>query len=540
MKKSTHQGFLPLFFLCLVQFGTMADDSAFANSLTAIAINLHATVAQMQFANMIYPLIAGSIMVAAGLLGNRIGLKRLMLLGLVIMAVAEAIIWVSPTINVLVYGGRVLAGIGGSLCVPGLLGLATDLYAGNRRAIAYGCIGATTAVGSSLAPVLSGLIIVYLNWRVSFLILSLLFVAGLVGIQLTVKGSLPKKTKIPFDTAGFVLLAAGFTLFMFGMAHISSWGFMTVDSAPFTLLGLPPVPFIMTAGWIFLGLFLKHEKRLEKQKGQDAVLLPSLFLTNAAIRGGIMMSAYVFYILGGVIFSIVIFMQVVLANSPIMSGLYISIFSLGMSITSILTSSLAANFSPRQLCQVGIIVTSLSTLIVMMGLQENSVNLLFFLGLFIVGLGVGVVASQCNLAVASAIKDANLANKSSGIQGAARNIGESAGIAIIGIMIMVGLTASIKNHVQDVEIIPASIQAQVRLSHKIPFMSNAEMRHYLETQKVDNEIAETLTKINDEGRLHAMRVTLLMMCLSGFLFILVTPGIVSRKLKDLSTSSAAM
>jgi MFS family permease len=526
--------YIPLIFLCLVQFGAMADDSTFANSLSAITLDLHATVAQMQFANMIYSLMAGSVMIAAGLLGSKIGLKRLLLIGLIIIALAEAVVWSSPNIYVLVYVGRVLAGIGGSLCVPALLGLVTAMYSGRQVAIAYGCIGATTAIGSSIAPILSGLIIVYIGWRFSFLLLTLLFIAGWVGSLLTITAT-PIENKTPsFDKIGFLLLLVGFTTFMFGIAHITSWGLLDATDAPFKLFGFSPVIFLIFFGIFTLGLFWLYEVSLEKRVGTMAVLVPSCFIKDKAIIGGILMSAYVFYILGGLIFSIVIYMQIVLSESPIMSGLYITIFSLGMSLSSIGTSFIGKNLSPKRLSQIGIILTSGATLLIMAGLQTTYVSGLFYPGLFFVGIGVGIVASQCNLAVVSAIDSKELANKSSGIQGAARNIGESFGIAIIGIMIMLGLTASIKNHVFNEPLVPASIQTEVKLSHSIPFLSNKDLRAYLDKQHVDQAAAAKLISINEIGRLHAMRVTLLMMCLSGLLFLFATRGMVSKKLKDIS------
>lgn len=528
--------FIPLVFLCLVQFGAMADDSAFANSLSAITLSLHATVAEMQFANMIYSLMAGSVMIAAGLLGAKIGLKRLLLIGLLIIGIAELIVAMSPNIFVLVYIGRVLAGLGGSLCVPALIGLISTIYTGRQLAISYGCLGATTAVGSSIAPILSGLIIVYLNWRLSFLALAILFFLGMVGSIATIPNTPPEKVTPSFDKIGFVLLFVGFTTLMFGISHVTNWGFYYPMSAPFTIAGISPVPFLIVASLAILVLFWFYENMIEKKYGMDAVLLPSMFLKDASVRGGIMMSAYVFYILGGLMFSIVIFMQIVLNESPLVSGLYIAIFSLGMSITSILVPIVATKYSPRLLCQVGIATSSFATLLIIMGLEANGVNNLFYVGLFLIGFGLGIVASQCNLAVVSAIKDPALANKSSGVQGAARNIGESCGIAIIGIMIMLGLTASIKNHVDNQSFVPESIQAQVRLSHSIPFMSNAELRAYLSKNNVDKSASDQLLVINENGRLHAMRVTLLMMCLSGFLFIFATRKMVNRPIRELSQS----
>ncbi len=526
--------FVPLFFLCLIQFAAMADDSAFANSLSAITIDLHATVAQMQFANMIYSLIAGSIMITAGLLGSKIGLKRLLIVGLIIFIVAETIIWLAPNIYVLVYVGRVLAGIGGSLCVPALLGLVTALYTDKRVALSYGLIGATTAIGSSLAPILSGLIIVYINWRISFFALAILLLFGLIGAALTIHPTPKAPSTQRFDFIGFLLLFAGFTSLMFGIAHISSWGFIDASNAPFKIAGFSPVIFFISIGVFLLVAFWRYENQLEARFGDTAVILPRIFMTNAAIRGGIIMSAYVFYILGGLMFSIVLFMQIVLNQSPIMSGIYISIFSVGMSLSSIGTPIVAKSWTLKRLCQLGIGVTSFATLIVMEGLNTMNVTPLFYVGLFFVGIGVGIVASQCNLAVASAISDKELANKSSGIQGAARNIGESFGIALLGIMLMLGLTASVKNHINSIPQVPQSIQTEVHLSHSIPFLSNTDMRALLSKQSMDPAVMNELIQLNETARLHAMRVTMLMLTLTDLLFLLATFGITNKKLRDLS------
>ena len=96
----------PAIFLCLIQLGAITDNTALLNASSAIADTFRTDISQIQIANIMYPLMAGGIMVAGGFLGKIIGWKRLVQIGLLVFIIGEILVVISPTITIFVYVAR--------------------------------------------------------------------------------------------------------------------------------------------------------------------------------------------------------------------------------------------------------------------------------------------------------------------------------------------------------------------------------------------------------------------------------------------------
>ncbi|MDU3718871.1 MAG: MFS transporter [Klebsiella michiganensis] len=98
----------------------------------ALMNDLHATLGQVSTANTMYPLVAGTFMVAGGMLGCIWGWRMLFRIGCLIFILAEACAFFSPSIALFTWGARLTAGIGGSLMIPAVFGLISALYQQRR------------------------------------------------------------------------------------------------------------------------------------------------------------------------------------------------------------------------------------------------------------------------------------------------------------------------------------------------------------------------------------------------------------------------
>lgn len=130
--------------------GTSGENSALGLANLELVSKLGATVPDIQLANMVYSLIAGALMVAGGLLGTVIGWKRNFRMGALLCALGEIVMAFSPNMTVLIWGGRVLVGLGASFMIPSVLGLVPKIYHGKNRVQAYGCIGAASGLAAVL------------------------------------------------------------------------------------------------------------------------------------------------------------------------------------------------------------------------------------------------------------------------------------------------------------------------------------------------------------------------------------------------------
>ncbi|MGM1331181.1 MFS transporter, partial [Klebsiella michiganensis] len=170
----TPTNWLPLVVLCCAQFLASADNVTLSIATQALMNDLHATLGQVSTANTMYPLIAGTFMVAGGMLGCIWGWRMLFRIGCLIFILAEACAFFSPSIALFTWGARLTAGIGGSLMIPAVFGLISALYQQRRRVAAFGALGASSGISFACGPIVCGYLLDHVGWRIAFASLGLL------------------------------------------------------------------------------------------------------------------------------------------------------------------------------------------------------------------------------------------------------------------------------------------------------------------------------------------------------------------------------
>jgi EmrB/QacA subfamily drug resistance transporter len=124
-----------------------------------------------------------ALLVLAGALGDRYGRRRMFLLGLIGFTGSSVLCGLAPSLEILILA-RVLQGVAGALLVPGSLAILTATFEGPARGRAFGLWAAATAALNLLGPIVGGILISTISWRVAFLIN---LPIGLVAIWLTVR-----------------------------------------------------------------------------------------------------------------------------------------------------------------------------------------------------------------------------------------------------------------------------------------------------------------------------------------------------------------
>lgn len=251
---------LPLIVLCMAQFLASADNVTLSIATHALMHDLGASMAQVSAANTMYPLIAGTFMIAGGMLGGVLGWRRTFRIGCAIYLLGELCATLAPSISFFIWAARILAGIGGSFMIPSVFGLITGLYQGRDRAMAFGALGAASGVSFALGPIICGMLLDTLGWRWAFSVMG-----GLLVIILLLSALIdePAKSNQPlhFDFPAFILSTIGLFLVIFGILQISNWGLFAPFNPPFTLFGLSPALFLVLAGILVLIIMLRWEKR---------------------------------------------------------------------------------------------------------------------------------------------------------------------------------------------------------------------------------------------------------------------------------------
>ncbi len=525
-------------FLALTQIGLVADNILLTNAMSAIAKSLHANVADLQIANLIYPLISAPVMVAAGILGGAFGWRKLLVIGLAIVVLAEALASVSTNILFFNYVARTLIGVGAGLCVPAVLGYITDNFSRAQMATSFALISASVALSAALAPIGSGVVVMYLSWQAGFVILAAIFFLCLLGFYVFAPRAAASGFPARFDFAGFMLLFVGLTTILLALAKASTWGvFFANSQAPFSIYNLSPCLFFVLAGFGVLFSFSRRESMRERKYGKDAVLLRGVLVTNPGVRAGLFMTGFYYYLAMGAAFVLVLYLQIVLKYNAVISGAIFAVVSVGMIGGSLFTPKFGQNFSLRGISLAGIGLSVASTILIVMAIGPDGFSFWLYIGALFLGVGSGMVTAEAPCAVTTAIEDAfhdkQLAGQSSGAQGAARNIGQAIGLALAGLVLVVGLTTFTKTEILKNRSFPPAVDDLSRMVDSMAFVVDDDVRSFLKKKNIEGQYVEAIVADYNKGRIFSVRASLMLLAVGGALFLFPAMNLTTRKLKDL-------
>lgn len=519
----------PVVTLILAQMGTSGDNGALAIATSALTTQLHANMASIQLSNMMYPLIAGSFMVAGGFIGTLFGWKRTFRVGAVLCAIGEIISALSPNIDVFNWGGRTFVGLGASLLIPSVLGLIPKIYKGGQRTLAFGCVGAAAGGFSSFLPLALGIVMGLSGFRVVYGVLAAYFI-----VLLLLSFRLPPITRTEvnhkFDTLGVTLAAIGFFLVLFGLSRISAWGLTKAfPQAPFTVFGLSPAIPLIVVGAIVLIVLGFVEKGVEERNG--VALLPQSFLKTPQVLAGLYAWLITFLFLGvqGILMGP--YLQLVAGWSAAKVGVISVLSGLPTIIVAIGLPKVLPNANPKRVIQLGYIVMILALVIRSFSITLHSaIGWLVFLGTIVTGIGVGLINSQASNVIALAVNERD-ASQSGGVQGVARNIGQALGVGILGAVLLFGITANVGSAVRDSDVISPEVASAVT-SKSITLVGDRQFEQEIADVNATPAEKAELVRINADVRYHVTRVAYVVAAAIVAVGLLTTRGITKFRADD--------
>lgn len=218
-------------------------------ALPTLAQAFDATFQAASWVVLAYLLTVTASIVSVGRLGDRIGRRRLLLVGLSLFTAASIVAGLAPALW-LVIVARAAQGLGAAVMMALALALVGEVVPKTRTGSAMGLLGTASAIGTALGPSLGGILIDQLGWRAMFLVnVPLALVAVLLAHRsLSADRSTPEASRVGFDGLGTLLLAA--TLVTYALA-------MTLGRGHLGLLNV----LLLLAAVIGGGLFLFAETR---------------------------------------------------------------------------------------------------------------------------------------------------------------------------------------------------------------------------------------------------------------------------------------
>jgi MFS family permease len=502
---------VPLVILALAQFVMTLDSSVMNVSISQIVADLDTSIQGVQSAITLYTLVMAAFMLFGAKLGDILGRNRAFAIGLGIYGVGSLTTALSPSLPVLLVGWSGIEGIGAVLVIPAIAALIAANYEGRERALAYAMVGGITAVAVAAGPLIGGWFTTNLSWRWVF--------AGetvaVVGI-LAARGQIapaPAGQHPRLDGVGVALSATGLGLIVLGILKSSTWGLisprgaLTIGGTEITPLGFSIVPFMMLAGAGALGAFVLWEERRERQ-GQDRLLDTSL-LRIEQLRAGLSTLFGQQLVLMGTFFVLPVYLQVVLGLDAFETGKRLLPLSVAMLVAALAGPRVAARRSPRTVCQIGLIAVSAGAIVMLATLDATLRDTGFKVALVLVGVGAGLLASQLGNVIMSSV-DPSKTSETGGLQGTAQNLGASVGTALIGAVLIVGLTNGFQARIADNPQVPESVRETIiaNTTRGIDIAPVADVQKLAVERGLPEDQAKAVADDYGDSQLEALRKSL--------------------------------
>ncbi|MGY0022179.1 MFS transporter [Streptomyces sp. cg35] len=405
--------------LALAQFICSFAGSNMTVMIKDISTDLDTTVQGVQIAITAFLLVMAALMIPGGILTERYGRKRCLIVGLTVYGIGALLSAAAPGLGVLILGNSILEGAGTALLIPPVYILTTLLFTEvTERARAFGTIMAMAGVGAAAGPLLGGLITTALSWRAAFLFQALV-VAVIVLLSRRLDDPLPPDPHRPFDTGGAVLSAGGLVLVVLGI--------LAADDNLWLSVGL------LLAGVLVLVGFFRWVRARERA-GVDA-LLPTALFRNRTSDLGLITQHVQWLLLMGLSFVVATYLQVVRGYSAIATGVIFTASTVGLLVSSLGAERFAKRRAQRTLIMAGFAVT-ICGIGVLIALAHGAPKAWSFTpGLLLIGLGLGLMLTPSVNVVQSSFSE-DMQGEISGLSRCVSNLGSSLGTAIAGTILV--------------------------------------------------------------------------------------------------------
>lgn len=497
-----------LILLAMAQFILTLDSTVMNVSISTLVTDLHTTVTGVQSAITFYTLVMAAFMIPGAKIGDIIGRKKAFVIGLIIYGIGSFITAISPNLPILMFGWSLLEGLGAALVIPAMLSLIASNYpAGPKRVKAYSMVAAIAAIGAAVGPIIGGFLTTYLTWRLAF------FSEVLVVIYILLKRKLIKDSKSlgkspKLDIVGIIFSASGLALLVFGILQASTYGLIktrkdwivngnTIISAG----GISPTVIFCTIGLVLMVLFVFWEyHRTIKQK---STLIKLQLLKNKIVTAGMGSIFFQLFLLGGVMYGVSIFLQLDLGYSAILTGLSLIPLSIMILVLASRGTIMSNKFSSKFIVRAGFLLMLAGS--IWLGIKSGDTNVSGWTlapSLALFGAGMGMMASQLQNVVQNSVTEQD-SGEASGLMATFQYLGQSFGVAVIGVLIVATLISSSSKLIANSSLTSSQqIQLNTAYEQDAQIASNAQVE--AATANLPPEESSEVVQINAEARQTAL------------------------------------
>jgi EmrB/QacA subfamily drug resistance transporter len=390
----------------------MTLNTAIVNvALSGIRADLGFTAASLSWVINGYLLTYGGLLIVGGRLGDIIGRRRTMLIGLATFTLASCLAgfaW-SPASLVV---ARAVQGFGGALAAPSVLAIITQQYQGHARSRALGWFSVVLGAGLSLGMILGGVLLQWLEWRWIFW-LNVPIGLILFALTLFVVPVMRADERPRLDLLGAALVTATAVSVVLGF----------VELANVRELDLAVVVSFVVAVLALVGLFIRLRVAREP-------LVPLELFSSLSVPGALVANALQAGAMTGMIFFVSQLFTNDLGLAPVWAGALFLVFTAPQLLSALSANRLIRTHGVRRVVLAGLFISIVGMTLLSVATRSSELSLWLIVAMFVTGAGAGVVYLGVNITVMSAVLP-HFAGAASGVVQSSVQLGASIGVAVL-------------------------------------------------------------------------------------------------------------
>lgn len=421
---SLRAAWIPLAALCLAFFVEMVDNTLLSIALPTIGRDLHSGTTSLQWVTGAYSLTFGGLLLTAGSMADRLGRRRVLLVGLAVFGLLSLGVAAVSTAGELITL-RAGLGIAAAAMAPITNSLVFRLF--DDKALRMRAMTLMIIVGMSgfvLGPLLGGTALAHVRWQWLLLINAPIALIAAIGVRLGVPADRPQDlTRDRLDLPGAVLSVLTIGLACYSLTSGVEHGWLSVATLA-SVLGA------LAAGIAFVW----HERR------SASPMLDLRLFSDGTVRGAAIAQIGTAIAMAAVMFGLILHFQYAYGWSPVRAGLANLPLIVTMILATPLSEWLAARFGHRIACLVGAACLAGSLAGLSWGVDHGYG--VIALCMVVMTIGLRTVMTICAIALVDAMPS-NRTSIGTALNDTAQEVGSSIGTAVVGTMIAALVTTQL-------------------------------------------------------------------------------------------------
>lgn len=375
-------------------------------------VGIGATQSELEWAINAYTLVFAGLLFTSGLLGDRVGRKKVLLFGIVVFGIGSALAAISGSPGELITY-RALMGFGAAFVMPATLSVLMNVFEREEQPKAIGIWAGGVGLAIAIGPITGGVLLEHFWWGSIFLVnVPVVIVALILMVALVPDSKDPAPGRV--DPVGVLLSIVGLVLLVYGIIRAGELADFTDVTVLASIIG----------GLAVLAAFVVHEKR------SDHPAIDMAYFKKPAFSAAVAAMALVFFALMGVTFFSAFYLQSVRGYSALDSGLLIVPLAVAQMVFAPRARLVVERFGARAVCTGGMLLVA-AGLAAFALFDATTPVWVLCLVFFVQGAGMAHIMPPVTVAVMQALPREK-AGSGSAINNTFRQVGGALGVAVLG------------------------------------------------------------------------------------------------------------